>query len=61
LEKKKAYYNKLIKQPWGQIDAFPPKERLEYERIKNLSKQKWIRKYPPIATVVCINPPYSVH
>ncbi|KAJ1406336.1 hypothetical protein B484DRAFT_404163, partial [Ochromonadaceae sp. CCMP2298] len=51
LEKKKSYYNKLIKQPWGQINAFPPKERLEYERINTLSKQKWIRKYPPIATV----------
>ena len=51
LEKKRAYYEKLIKQPSGVIDAFPPKERYEYERIKNLSKQKWIRKFPPLATV----------
>ena len=48
--KKKLYYDKLIKQPFGVLDAFPPKERYEYERIKNLSKQKWIRKFPPIAT-----------
>ncbi len=51
VEKKKAYYNKLIKQPWGVVDNFPPKERYEYERIKNLSKQKWVRKFPPLATV----------
>ena len=50
IEKKKAYYNKLIKQPWGVIENFPPKEKYEYERIKDLSKQKWIRKFPPIAT-----------
>ena len=50
VEKKKQYYAKLIKQPFGVLDAFPPKERYEYERIKNLSKQKWIRKFPPIAT-----------
>ena len=50
VEKKKAYYNKLIKQPFGVLEAFPPKERYEYERIKNLSKQKWIRKFPPLAT-----------
>ena len=31
------------------MDSFPPKERYEYERIKNLSKQKWIRKFPPLA------------
>ena len=51
VEKKKSYYNKLVKQPWGVIDAYPPKERLEWEKIKNLSKQKWIRKFPPIAVV----------
>lgn len=49
--KSKTYYANLIKQPWGVIDAYPPKERYEYERIKNLSRQKWIRKFPPIATV----------
>lgn len=49
VEKKKAYYNKLIKQPWGVIDSYPPKDRYEYERIKNLSKQRWIPKYPPLA------------
>jgi len=48
VEKKKAYYAKLMKQPFGVIDSFPPKERYEYERIKNLSKQKWIRKFPPL-------------
>ena len=51
VEKKKSYYNKLVKQPWGVIDAYPPKERLEWERIKNLSKQKWIRKFPPLAAM----------
>lgn len=51
VEKKKSYYNKLVKQPWGVIDAYPPKERLEWEKIKNLSKQKWIRKFPPIAVL----------
>ena len=50
MEKKKAYYNKLTKQPWGVIDSYPPKDRYEWERIKNLSKQKWIPKFPPIAT-----------
>ena len=49
VEKKKAYYSKLMKQPWGVVDAFPPKERYEWERIKNLSKQKWSRKFPPLA------------
>ena len=49
--KSKTYYANLIKQPWGVIDAYPPKERYEYERIKNLSRQKWIRKFPPLATV----------
>lgn len=49
--KSKVYYANLIKQPWGVIDAYPPKERYEYERIKNLSRQKWIRKFPPLATV----------
>lgn len=51
VEKKKSYYNKLVKQPWGVIDAYPPKERLEWEKIKNLAKQKWIRKFPPIAAL----------
>ena len=50
IEKKKTYYNKLIKQPFGVVEAFPPRERYDYERIKNLGKQKWIRKFPPIAT-----------
>jgi uroporphyrinogen-III synthase len=50
IEKKKAYYNKLIKQPFGVLEAFPPRERYDYERIKNLGKQKWIRKFPPLAT-----------
>ena len=48
--KKKEYYDKLIKQPWGVIDEVPPKERYDYERIRDLKKQKWIRKFPPIAT-----------
>jgi hypothetical protein len=51
IEKKKIYYKKLMKQPWGVIDAYPPKERNDWERINNLSKQKWIRKFPPIATL----------
>eukprot|EP01035_Chromulina_nebulosa_P018475 gene18475-24187_t len=50
IEKKKAYYAKLMKQPWGVIDAYPPKERYEYEKIKNLSKKRWITKLPPVAT-----------
>lgn len=50
VSKKKSYYDKLIKQPWGVLDAFPPAERYEYERIRDLDKQKWIRKFPPIAT-----------
>lgn len=32
------------------IDAFPPKERYDFERIKNLSKQR-IRTFPPIACI----------
>lgn len=52
LQKKKAYYSKLLKQPWGVVDAFPPKERYEWERIKQLSQQKWgVRKFPPVAAV----------
>lgn len=51
VEKKKAYYSKLVKQPWGVVDYYPPKERLDYEKIKNLSKQKWIRKFPPLAAL----------
>lgn len=51
VEKKKVYYSKLMKQPWGVIDAYPPKERQEWERIRALSKQKWGRKFPPMAAV----------
>jgi len=29
LAKKKAYYKKLMKQPWGVVDVFPPRERME--------------------------------
>ena len=60
--KKKAYYEKLSKQPFGVIDNYPPKERYEYQRIKELSKQKWIRKFPPIATCgkfTFLTPPYN--
>ena len=32
------------------MDQYPPRERYEYERIRDLSKQRWIRKFPPIAT-----------
>jgi uroporphyrinogen-III synthase len=49
--KKTAFFQKLSKQPWGVLDQYPPKERYEYERFKNLPRQKWIRKYPPIAVV----------
>jgi hypothetical protein len=45
-----SYYANLLKKPWGSLDSFPPRERYEYERIKNLDKQKWIRKFPPLAT-----------
>ena len=51
ITKKKEYYTKLMKQPWGVVDAYPPKERMEWERTKSLSKQKWIRKFPPLATI----------
>ena len=47
--KKKAYYSKLSKQPWGVLDAFPPRDRYEWERINTLKDQKWIRKFPPLA------------
>ena len=57
VEKKRSYYANLLKQPWGSLDSFPPRERYEYERIKNLDKQKWIRKFPPIAT--CGNDAYQ--
>lgn len=50
VEKRKAYYDKLIKQPWGVIEAYPPRERYEWERIKSLPKQRWISKLPPVAT-----------
>jgi uroporphyrinogen-III synthase len=50
LEKKKSYYDKLQKQPWGVIDSYPPRERYEYERVKGLGvKQRWMRKFPPMA------------
>jgi len=50
VEKKKAYYKKLIKQPWGVVDAFPPKERYEWERIKQLEQRRsGARKFPPLA------------
>jgi len=49
IEKKKAYYSKLIKQPWGVVDNFPPKERYEWEKIKSLSNRKSMRKFPPLA------------
>lgn len=51
VSKKKQYYENMMKQSWGLLDAFPPKERMDYERIKNLSKQKWIRKFPPLAAL----------
>lgn len=50
ITKRKAYYDKLVKQPWGVVEHYPPKERYEYERIRDLSKQRSIRKFPPIAT-----------
>ena len=34
----------------GVVEHYPPKERYEYERIRDLSKQRSIRKFPPIAT-----------
>lgn len=49
--KKTASFQKQSKQAWGVFDVYPPRERYEYERYKNLPRQKWIRKYPPIATV----------
>jgi uroporphyrinogen-III synthase len=50
VEKKKAYYAKLMKQPWGVVETFPPKERYEYERIKALSaRRSGARKFPPLA------------
>lgn len=51
LEKKRDYYKKLTKRPWGVVDYYPPKERYDYERVKNLGKQRWIQKYPPMAAV----------
>jgi hypothetical protein len=51
LTKRKAYYEKLLKQPWCTLEYYPPREKYEYERIRDLSKQKYgIRKFPPIAT-----------
>eukprot|EP01041_Mallomonas_annulata_P005020 gene5020-10044_t len=47
--KQKAYYDKLIKQPWGVLEAYPPKEKYQWERIQKLREQKWIRKFPPLA------------
>ena len=57
VEKKKSYYATILKKSWGVLDSFPPKERYEYEKIKNLEKQKWIRKFPPLAT--CGNDAYQ--
>ena len=57
VEKKKSYYATILKKSWGVLDSFPPKDRYEYERIKNLEKQKWIRKFPPLAT--CGNDAYQ--
>jgi hypothetical protein len=51
LKKKRQYFDKLAKQPWGALDHFPPKERMEYERIKNAPKQTWIKKLPPYAVM----------
>lgn len=45
-----ADYKKKANKPYGNFESFPPNERYEYERIMNLSKQKWIRKFPPLAT-----------
>lgn len=57
VSKRKAYYNKLTKQPWGVVEHYPPRERYEFERIRDLSKQRWIRKFPPIA--VCGDETYK--
>mmetsp|Transcript_14289 Transcript_14289/g.23761 ORF Transcript_14289/g.23761 Transcript_14289/m.23761 type:complete len:375 (-) Transcript_14289:393-1517(-) len=51
VQKRTDYYKKLIKQPWGDVEAHPPEQRLDYQRYMNLGKQKWIRKYPPLATL----------
>ena len=39
LKMKREMYANQAKKPWGVMDDFPPKERYEYERIKNLHKQ----------------------
>lgn len=49
--KKKGFFDKLHKQPWGVLEEYPPKERYEYKRFKDLNRQKWIRKFPPMAVV----------
>lgn len=36
MAKKKEYYEKLMKQPWGVVDAYPPKERMEWYVSHNL-------------------------
>lgn len=51
LKKKRQYFDKLTRQSWGALDHFPPKERMEYERIKNAPKQTWIKKLPPYAVM----------
>lgn len=51
VKQRKAYYEKLMKQSWGVIEAYPPRQRMEWERIKSLSKQRWHRKFPPIAVL----------
>ena len=49
--KKSEFFKKMSKQPHGVLDVYPPKERNEYQRFKTLPKQKWIRKFPPVAVV----------
>lgn len=51
VKQRKAYYEKLMKQSWGVIELYPPRQRMEWERIKSLSKQRWNRKFPPIAVL----------
>ena len=37
VENKKQYYNKLMKQPWGNLEVYPPAERMEWEVRFNLT------------------------
>jgi len=39
------------------MNAYPPKERYDYERITTLHKQKYISKFPP--TAVCGQDTYN--